>query len=112
MKSWKLNAFYELLREYEQEYKNKGITVNLDLSKFKAFGTHKRKKLPSPFKLNEVVKTKVVLDGRVTGEVMGVAKNRIIQIININKNYQKLEGKTVNVKINRVQDNIIVGQKI
>jgi len=112
MKSWKFNSFYELLRSSEKEYKNKGITVNLDLSKFEAFGTHKRKKLPSSFKLNEVVKTKIVMDGRVNGEVIGVAKNRVIQIININKNYQKLEGKTVNVKINRVQDNIIVGQKV
>ena len=113
MKLMKFNEFYKLLRSYEEHYKKeKNINVQLDLSKFELFGTHKRKKLPYPFKLNEVVKTKIILDGRVNGELIGVAKNRVVQIIDFNKDINKLIGKTVNVKINRVNDNIIVGYKV
>ncbi|ACV24187.1 radical SAM protein [Methanocaldococcus fervens] len=110
MKVWDFEKFYDLLRRYELEYKKKGIDVKLITSP-KDFGTHRRKRLPYPFKVGEVIKAKVVLDGRVKGEVLGVAKDRVIQIINCN-NEQNLIGKTVKVRILRNKDNIIVGESI
>jgi uncharacterized Fe-S cluster-containing radical SAM superfamily enzyme len=109
MKVWKFKKFYDLLKYYENEYKKKGIDVQLDTPLSKAFGNHRRKKLPSPFKLNEITKAKVILDGRINGEVIGVSKDRIIQIINVHQSYEKLMGKTVKVKILRTKDNVFVG---
>ncbi|AEH07454.1 radical SAM protein [Methanothermococcus okinawensis] len=109
MKVWNFKKFYELLKHYENEYKKNGIDVQLDTPLSKAFGNHRRKKLFSPFKLNEIVKAEVVLDGRVNNEVIGVAKDRVIQIINVNKNYEKIVGKIVKVRILRTKDNIFVG---
>ncbi|WP_457613068.1 radical SAM protein [Methanocaldococcus sp.] len=110
MKIWDFERFYNLLRSYELEYAKKGIDVKLITSP-KDFGTHKRKRLPYPFKVGEVVKAKVELDGRVKGEVLGVAKNRVIQIINCG-NERNLIGKTIKSKILRNKDNIIVAEKI
>jgi uncharacterized Fe-S cluster-containing radical SAM superfamily enzyme len=59
--------------------------------------------------LNEITKAKVILDGRINGEVIGVSKDRIIQIINVHQSYEKLMGKTVKVKILRTKDNVFVG---
>ncbi|ACX72206.1 Radical SAM domain protein [Methanocaldococcus vulcanius M7] len=110
MKIWDFERFYNLLRSYELEYAKKGIDVRLITSP-KDFGTHKRKRLPYPFKVGEIVKAKVELDGRVKGEVLGVAKNRVIQIINC-QNERKLIGKVIKVRILRNKDNIIVAERI
>ncbi|WP_456372625.1 radical SAM protein [Methanocaldococcus sp.] len=110
MKVWDFEKFYNLLRKYELEYAKKGINVKLILTP-KDFGTHKRKRLPYPFKVGEIIKANVVLDGRIKGEVLGVSKNRVIQIINV-KNEQSLIGKNVKVRILRNKDNIIVGELV
>ncbi len=110
MKVWDFEKFYNLLRKYELEYAKKGINVKLILTP-KDFGTHKRKRLPYPFKVGEVIKANVVLDGRIKGEVLGVAKDRVIQIINV-KNEQSLIGRNVKVRILRNKDNIIVGELV
>ncbi|WP_456374687.1 radical SAM protein [Methanocaldococcus sp.] len=110
MKVWDFEKFYNLLRKYELEYAKKGINVKLILTP-KDFGTHKRKRLPYPFKVGEIIKANVVLDGRIKGEVLGVSKNRVIQIINV-KNEQSLNGKNVKVRILRNKDNIIVGELV
>ncbi|WP_292459717.1 radical SAM protein [Methanothermococcus sp.] len=109
MRVWKFKKFYDLLKQCENEYKKNGIDIQLNTPLSKAFGNHRRKKLPNPFKLNEIVKTKVVLDGRIKGEVIGVAKDRVIQIIDIHQNYEKLMGKIVKVRILRTKDNIFIG---
>ncbi|MCQ6253898.1 radical SAM protein [Methanocaldococcus sp.] len=110
MKVWDFEKFYNLLRKYELEYAKKGINVKLILTP-KDFGTHKRKRLPYPFKVGEIIKANVVLDGRIKGEVLGVSKNRVIQIINV-KNEQSLIGRNVKVRILRNKDNIIVGELV
>ncbi|WP_456416729.1 radical SAM protein [Methanocaldococcus sp.] len=110
MKVWDFEKFYNLLRKYELEYAKKGINVKLILTP-KDFGTHKRKRLSYPFKVGEIIKANVVLDGRIKGEVLGVSKNRVIQIINV-KNEQSLIGKNVKVRILRNKDNIIVGELV
>ncbi|CAB3289671.1 Radical SAM domain protein [Methanocaldococcus lauensis] len=110
MKVWDFEKFYNLLRKYELEYAKKGINVKLILTP-KDFGTHRRKRLPYPFKVGEVIKANVVLDGRIKGEVLGVSKDRVIQIINV-KNEQSLIGRNVKVRILRNKDNIIVGELV
>ncbi|CAB3289043.1 Radical SAM domain protein [Methanocaldococcus lauensis] len=110
MKVWDFEKFYNLLRKYELDYAKKGINVKLILTP-KDFGTHKRKRLPYPFKVGEVIKANVVLDGRIKGEVLGVSKDRVIQIINV-KNEQSLIGRNVKVRILRNKDNIIVGELV
>ena len=109
MKIWKFKKFYDLLKYYENEYKKNGINVQLDTPLSKAFGNHKRKKLSSPFKLNEIINARIVLDGRINGEVIGIARDRVIQIINVHQNYEKLMGKSVKVRILRTKDNVFVG---
>ncbi|MDK2790995.1 MAG: uncharacterized protein PWP15_1504 [Methanothermococcus sp.] len=120
MRIWEFKKFYDLLKTYENEYEKKGINVKLRVSLSEDFGSHRRKKLPCPFKINEVVNAKVVMGGRIQGEVIGVAKDRLIQIISppkggiktegfIHKNENKLIGKTVKVRILRTKDNVIVG---
>ena len=67
--------------------------------------------MPYPFKVGEIAKMKVVLDGRVKGEVLGVDRDRVVQIINCH-NEHSLIGKTVKVRILRNKDNIIVGELV
>ncbi|AEF97108.1 radical SAM protein [Methanotorris igneus] len=110
MKIWEFKKFYKLLKDYEAQYGAKGIDVKLKLHP-SDFGTHRRKKLPCPFKVGEVVNVDVVMDGRIKGEVIGVAKNRIVQIINC-KNEHKLIGNNIRVKILRTKDNIIVSTPV
>lgn len=109
MNTWKFKKFYDLLKEYEEEYKKKGININLKTPLSKAFGSHKRKRLPIPFKVNSIVKTKILMEGRIHREVIGVAKDRVIQVINV-KNPEKLIEREVKVKILRARDNIFVGE--
>ncbi len=111
MKVWNYKKFYSLLKSYEEEYKKKGINVKLIL-KPEDFGTHRRKKLPYVFKVGEKTLVDVVLDGRVKGEVIGVAKDRVIQIINCKESEEKLLGRKVKVKILRNKDNIYVAEMI
>ncbi len=111
MKHWNLKRFYNLLKTYEKEYLKNGINVNL-ITPLSKYGNHPRKKLPCPFKVNEVVDVKVVLDGRIYGEVLGIKNDRIIQITDIGDDFEKYKDKTIKVRILRTKDNIIVGKKI
>ncbi|AXI25762.1 radical SAM protein [Methanofervidicoccus sp. A16] len=109
MKLWNFKKFYKLLRNYEEEYRKKGIDIQLITPLSKAFGNHRRKRFPIPFKVNSKVKTKVILDGRIKGEVIGCAKDRLIQIINV-ENPEKWIGKEVKVRILSTKDGIFVGE--
>ncbi|MBP2143675.1 putative Fe-S cluster-containing radical SAM superfamily enzyme [Methanococcus voltae] len=107
MKIWDFKKFYELLGNLENEYAKKGIKVHLK-TPLKYYGSRPMRRIPCPFSLNETVENvKVVAEGRIVGEVIGMARDRVIQIINC-KNTEKLLGNTVTVKIHRVKDNVIV----
>ncbi len=94
--------FYQKLRELEQKY-----NVKLVLSP-KDFGIHKRRSLPKVFELYEVTKIKTVLPGRFSGEVIGVAKGRMVEITE----YYGSLGKVVKAKILRNKDNIYVARAL
>ncbi|MCS3900996.1 radical SAM protein [Methanococcus voltae] len=107
MKLWDFKKFYEFLNNLENEYTKQGLNVHLK-TPLKYYGSRPVKRIPCPFSLNETVEgVKVIAEGRIYGEVIGMARDRVIQIINC-KNTEKLLGNTVNVKIHRVKDNIIV----
>ncbi|MBP2201639.1 putative Fe-S cluster-containing radical SAM superfamily enzyme [Methanococcus voltae] len=107
MKIWDFKKFYELLNTLENEYTKQGFDVHLK-TPLKYYGSRPMRRIPCPFSLNETVENvKVVAEGRIFGEVIGIARDRVIQIINC-KNTEKLLGNTVNVKIHRVKDNVIV----
>ncbi|ENN96311.1 radical SAM protein [Methanocaldococcus villosus KIN24-T80] len=108
MKVWNFEKFYELLKKYEIEYKKRGLDVKLILRP-EDFGIHRRKRLPYPFKVGEVIRTKAILDGRIKGEVLAAERGRVIQIINTNED---IIGKRVKVRILRNKDNIIVGEVV
>ncbi|HIP91451.1 MAG TPA: radical SAM protein [Methanothermococcus okinawensis] len=109
MKVWDFKRFYRLLKNYELEYRGKGIEVQLITPLSKAFGSHRRKRAPIPFKVNSRVKAKVVLEGRVKGEIIGCARDRLIQIIDV-EDPERWIGREVKVKILSTRDGIYVGK--
>ena len=75
--TWK--QFYNALRKWEMKYNVKLILSPED------FGIHKRKMYPSPFKIGEVVKVKVLAPGWLKGEALGAAKGYAITLVNMRK---------------------------
>ena len=92
--------FYSKLRALENEY---GIELVIDCSKYDIVKT---KPLQKPFRKGEVIKAKVVCPGRIKGEKLAVAKERLIAIPNCYK-----EGN-VKLRITRTKHNIFMGALI
>ena len=93
--SW--NKFYEILRDLEQKYNIK-LIVKCPLVE--------TKKLPLPFKRGDIIKAKVMIQGRNKNEKLAVVGNRVILIPNLKKiGYVK-------VKIKHSNNNIFTGEKI
>ena len=90
--------FYSRLREIDR---------NLILSP-RDFGIVKCKSLPKRFKIGERVKLRLEMYGRVKGEMIGIARDRVIQITDTNKKI----GEVVNVRITRNQHNIYVATPV
>ncbi|GBF36409.1 MAG TPA: radical SAM protein [Methanothermococcus okinawensis] len=109
MKVWNFKKFYKLLKKYEEEYRKKGVDIQLITPLSKTFGSHRRKRFPIPFKVNSKVKAKVILDGRIKGEIIGCAKDRLIQIINVG-DPERWIGKEVKVRILSTKDGVFVGE--
>ncbi len=97
-KSISFKEFYRKLAEYEKEY---GVKLIL---KPEDFGIEKRKKLENPFKKGEIVKARIVAEGRLKGEKLCVARDRAIAVIT-----NKKIGEVVEFEVVRTKDNIIVG---
>ncbi|MCD6503146.1 MAG: radical SAM protein [Euryarchaeota archaeon] len=96
------HKFYAALRRLEKKY-----GVKLVLSP-KDFGIHKRKSLPKVFNLHEKVWVRTVLPGRLPNEVIGVARNRLVEITEF---LGDLNTK-VRVEILRNKDNIYVARAL
>jgi hypothetical protein len=97
-KSMSFKEFYEKLTEYEEEY---GVKLIL---KPEDFGMEKRAKIENPFRKGEVVKARVVAEGRLHGEKLCVARNRSIAVLT-----DKKVGEVVEFEVVRTKDGIIVG---
>jgi len=90
--------FYSKLREIDR---------NLILSP-RDFGIVKCKSLPKRFKIGERVKLRLEMYGRIKGEMIGIARDRVIQVVDTNKKI----GEVVNVRIVRNQHNIYVATPV
>ena len=97
--SWR--KFYSKLRELELKY---GVKLIL---KPEDFGIHKRRMLPIPFKLGEKVMVRVVEEGWLKGEKLGVARDRVVTLVEAE---DIPVGVEVKVKIIWNKDNIIVAR--
>lgn len=94
--------FYKQLEEWEKKF---GIKLKLGPSDF---GIRRTKKLPLVFKKNEIIHVEIKAEGWFNGELIGVAKNRSISVLNSNKNI----GEMVKVKIIRNKDEIYLAKAI
>ena len=90
--------FYSKLREIDR---------NLILSP-RDFGIVKCRSLPKRFKIGERVKLRLEMYGRIKGEMIGIARDRVIQVVDTNKKI----GEVVNVRITRNQHNIYVATPV
>ncbi|MBW2981267.1 radical SAM protein [Candidatus Woesearchaeota archaeon] len=93
--SWQL--FIKKMKELEEKYDKKL------LFDFKQdFNIKPTKPLPKPFKKGQIIKTKILLPGRLKDEKLAVEKQRIISIPNCDAQI----GQTVKLKIIRTKHNI------
>lgn len=104
IKPWSWDEFHAYLRNLERRY---GVS-NLILDQKRDFQMEKRKELPKPFRKGEVVRAKIKAPGRIKGELLAVARNRIIQVI---KGTKKI-GTEARIKIERTKNNIFTGRII
>ncbi len=100
VKQKEMDEFYNALEQLEQKHNTKLI--------FKSGYYHNTKPLPKPFKKGEIVKAEIMLPGRLAGEMITVAKERLISIPKCGKHI----GTSVRLKITRTKDNIFVGEVI
>jgi len=101
--SW--GKFYNQLRRWETEFNVKLILSPDD------FGTHKRLKLPIPYKRFETVRVRVVGPGWLKGEALAVTEKheRIITLVNA----ENLSvGARLKVRIISNRDNIFIARPI
>lgn len=94
--------FYSALHKLELKYGVKLILKKED------FGIHKRLALKRIFRSGEVVELKLMERGRVRGEMLAVARDRVIQVINTDKRV----GSKVRARILRSKDNIYVAEPL
>ncbi|MEK6948851.1 MAG: radical SAM protein [Nanoarchaeota archaeon] len=99
VKPVELEVFYKKLQELEQKH---GIKLINDEKMFKI---KKCKELPKPFRKGQVIEAELVFPGRLPGEMLAVANNRLISVPGCDKK----EGK-VKLKIRRTKHNIFLGE--
>ena len=95
--------FYKQLRIWEKKYGVRLILTPED------FGTHRARILPLVFRRNEVVRLKVVERGWLKGELLGVARGRVVTVVRAPR---EVLGKTVKVRITHRKHNLYIAQYI
>lgn len=98
VKQESFEVFYKKLKEYEKEYDLKLIFDS------ETFGITPSKLLPKPFKKGDKVKAEIVMPGQFPREMIAVAEERCISIINSSK-----KKGNIKLKIIRSKHNIFVG---
>jgi uncharacterized Fe-S cluster-containing radical SAM superfamily enzyme len=93
--------FFKQLEEWEKRF-----GVKLKLSPLD-FGIFKTKPLPTVFEVGEKVNVEIRAKGWMADEMIGVAKERSITVVNCNESL----GKILKVKILRNSDNIYMARK-
>ena len=87
--------------------KLKAIDESLVLSS-SDFNIVKCKPLPKKFRIGEKLKVRLKMYGRIKNEMLAVARDRIIQVINTNKKIREY----ANIRIKRNKDNIYVAEEL
>lgn len=94
-KPMRFDEFFAKLAEMEQKY---GLKLKLTPQDF---GIHKAKSLPKAFQKGDLLRLEIVAPGRVYGEMLAVANNRVIGVLT-----EKSVGSHVNAEITRTTDNV------
>ena len=95
--------FYAWLRSLEVKTGMKPLVL-----KPRHFGMERREFLPLAFRPGEIVKAEIVLPGRIKGEMLAKARNRLIEVINTNARV----GDKIRVKIVRTRHGIYIGPEV
>ena len=87
------------IRKWEDMEKEYGIKLIFE----DWFGLKKTKPLPKPFEKGQIIKARIVCDGRLRNEKLAVSGNRVISVPDC------IEEGQVKLKITRTKHNIFVG---
>jgi len=102
IKQLEWDKFYDKLRILEKRYNIKLIEEKED------FNITKTKELPKPVKKGDIVKVKIITEGRLRNEKLVAYKERIISVLNCSLPVNE----SVRIKILRTKHNIFIGKKI
>jgi len=95
--------FYAWLRALEEKTGMKPLVL-----KPSHFGMEKREFIPLTFRPGEVVKAEVVLPGRIEGEMLAKARNRLIEVVGTRAEV----GDRITVRIVRTRHGIYIGTEV
>ncbi|MCD6524901.1 MAG: radical SAM protein [Thermococcus sp.] len=95
--------FYAWLRKLEEKTGMKPLVL-----KPSHFGMEKREFIPLAFRPGEIVKAEVILPGRIEGEMLAKARNRLIEVVGTNAQV----GDRIKVRIVRTRHGIYIGTPI
>jgi len=95
--------FYAWLRKLEEKTGMRPLVL-----KPKHFGMEKREFIPLSFRPGEIVKAEIVLPGRIQGEMLAKARNRLIEVINTDAEI----GDRIKIRIVRTRHGIYIGTPI
>jgi uncharacterized Fe-S cluster-containing radical SAM superfamily enzyme len=95
--------FYAWLRKLEEKTGMRPLVL-----KPKHFGMEKREFIPLSFRPGEIVKAEIVLPGRIKGEMLAKARNRLIEVINTDAEV----GDRIKIRIVRTRHGIYIGTPI
>ena len=89
-----MEEFYEKLKTLEKKHALKLIYTAKD------FGIYKTKKLPVPFKKEEVIDGEIISPGRFEGEVITKTRGRVIEVKEAKKESGRIKAKILRTKHN------------
>ncbi|WP_297523106.1 radical SAM protein [Thermococcus sp.] len=95
--------FYAWLRKLEEETGMRPLVL-----KPAHFGMERREFIPLAFRPGEVVKAEVVLPGRIEGEMLAKARNRLIEVVGTKAEV----GERIRVRIVRTRHGIYIGTEV
>ncbi|NJE75764.1 radical SAM protein [Thermococcus sp. ES12] len=95
--------FYAWLRKLEEKTGMRPLVLRP-----KHFGMEKREFIPLAFRPGEIVRAEVVLPGRIKGEMLAKARNRLIEVINTDAEI----GDRIRVRIVRTRHGIYIGTPV
>ena len=98
VKGLEMDSFFNMLKNLEIKHKTKLVLGDC--------GVIKTKELPLPFKKGDIIKARIVCEGRSKGEKLAVSNNRVISIPKCNKK------GIISIRITRDKYNIFYGESV